>query len=63
LSALDTLAIVRVRDAFSEEDGMLRLVALGLATYCYLQAGLALAAETDTAKQLVGSWKLNSWVI
>ena len=40
---------------------MARLVAFALATYCYLQSGLALAQ--DTAKQLAGSWKLNSWTI
>jgi Lipocalin-like domain len=40
---------------------MVRLVAFALAAYCYLQPGLALAQ--DTAKQLAGSWKLNSWTI
>jgi Lipocalin-like domain len=40
---------------------MARLVAFALATYCYLQPGLALAQ--DAAKQLAGSWKLNSWTI
>jgi hypothetical protein len=40
---------------------MMRLVALVLAAACYLQPGLALAE--DAAKQLAGSWKLNSWVI
>jgi hypothetical protein len=40
---------------------MVRPVALGLAAGCYLQAGLAFAE--DTAKQLAGSWKLNSWTI
>jgi hypothetical protein len=40
---------------------MARLVAFALATYCYLQPGLPLAQ--DTAKQLAGSWKLNSWTI
>jgi hypothetical protein len=40
---------------------MARLVAFALATYCYLQPGLALAQ--DAAKQLAGSWKLTSWTI
>jgi hypothetical protein len=40
---------------------MVRLLAFALVAYCYLQPELALA--DDTAKQLVGSWKLNSWVI
>ena len=40
---------------------MLRLAAFALAAYCYLQPGSALAQ--DTAKQLSGSWKLNSWTI
>jgi Lipocalin-like domain len=40
---------------------MARLVAFAVATYCYLQPGLALAQ--DAAKQLAGSWKLNSWTI
>jgi hypothetical protein len=40
---------------------MVRLLALGVAVYCYLQAGLALAE--DTARQLAGSWKLISWTI
>ena len=40
---------------------MVRVLAFALAAYCYLQPGLA-AAE-DTAKQLAGSWKLNSWTI
>jgi Lipocalin-like domain len=40
---------------------MVRLAALALAAYCYLQPGLALAQ--DTAKQLAGSWKLTSWTI
>jgi hypothetical protein len=38
-----------------------RLLAFALAAYCYLQPGLA-SAE-DTARQLAGSWKLNSWTI
>jgi hypothetical protein len=38
---------------------MARLIPFALATYCYLQPGLPLAQ--DKAKQLVGSWKLNSW--
>jgi hypothetical protein len=42
-------------------DNMARLVAFALATYCYLHPGLAPAQ--DAAKQLVGSWKLNSWTI
>ena len=40
---------------------MVRLLAFALAAYCYLQPGLALAE--DTARQLAGSWKLNSWTI
>lgn len=40
---------------------MVRLLAFVLAAYCYLQPGLALAE--DTARQLAGSWKLNSWTI
>jgi lipocalin-like protein len=43
------------------EDIMARLVAFALIAYCYLQPGLALAQ--DTARQLAGSWKLNSWTI
>jgi Lipocalin-like domain len=38
-----------------------RLVSFGLAAYCYLAPGLALAQ--DTARQLAGSWKLTSWTI
>jgi hypothetical protein len=38
-----------------------RLLAFALAAYCYLQHGLAPAQ--DTARQLTGSWKLNSWTI
>lgn len=40
---------------------MVRLLAFALAAYCFLQPELALAE--DTAKQLAGSWKLNSWTI
>ena len=40
---------------------MMRLVALALAAACCLQPGPALAE--DAAKQLAGSWKLNSWTI
>jgi hypothetical protein len=40
---------------------MVRLVSFALAACCYLQPGFVLA--DDTAKQLVGSWKLRSWVI
>ena len=40
---------------------MVRLFAFALAAYCYLQPELALAE--DTARQLAGSWKLNSWTI
>jgi hypothetical protein len=40
---------------------MVRLLAFALATYCYLQPELALAE--DTARQLAGSWRLNSWTI
>jgi hypothetical protein len=45
----------------SWEDNLVRLLAFALAAYCYLQPGLALAE--DTARQLTGSWKLNSWTI
>jgi hypothetical protein len=38
-----------------------RLLAFALAAYCYLQPSLPLAE--DTARQLAGSWKLNSWTI
>jgi Lipocalin-like domain len=40
---------------------MVRLLAFAMAAYCYLQPGLALAQ--DVAKQLAGSWKLDSWTI
>jgi hypothetical protein len=40
---------------------MVRLLAVALAAYCFLQPELALAE--DTAKQLAGSWKLTSWTI
>jgi hypothetical protein len=40
---------------------MARLVLLALLAYCCLQSGFAHA--DDTAKQLIGSWKLSSWVI
>jgi Lipocalin-like domain len=40
---------------------MVRLFALAVAVYCYLQAGLTFAE--DTATQLAGSWKLTSWTI
>ena len=40
---------------------MVRLLAFALAAYCFLQPELALAE--DTANQLAGSWKLNSWTI
>ena len=40
---------------------MVRLLALALTAYCYLQPELALGE--DTARQLAGSWKLNSWTI
>ena len=40
---------------------MVRLVAFAAAAYCCLQPESALAQ--DTAKQLAGSWKLNSWTI
>jgi Lipocalin-like domain len=40
---------------------MVRLFAIAVAVYCYLQAGLAFAE--DTAAQLAGSWKLTSWTI
>jgi len=40
---------------------VLGLVALALAACCCLQVGHAFAE--DAAKQLAGSWKLNSWTI
>ena len=40
---------------------MVRLFALVLTAYCYLQPGFALA--DDAAKQIVGTWKLTSWLI
>jgi Lipocalin-like domain len=40
---------------------MVRLVAFALAAYGCFQPGLPLAQ--DIAKQLAGSWKLNSWTI
>jgi hypothetical protein len=40
---------------------MMRLLALALTAYCCLQPELALGE--DTARQLAGSWKLNSWTI
>jgi hypothetical protein len=40
---------------------MVRLLAFALAVYCYLQPGSALSE--DTARQLAGSWTLNSWTI
>src|SRR5215475_3473829 len=40
---------------------MMRLVVFALAACCCLQPGFARA--DDAAKQLVGSWKLSSWVI
>ena len=40
---------------------MMRLLALAVAVYCYLEPASALAE--DTARQLAGSWKLNSWTI
>jgi hypothetical protein len=40
---------------------MVRLIVFAVAACCYFQAGFAFA--DDTAKQLVGSWKLRSWVI
>jgi hypothetical protein len=43
------------------KDNMLRLLALAIAVNCNLQPGTAFAE--DTARQLAGSWKLNSWTI
>ena len=40
---------------------MVRLAVFALAVYCYLQPGFALAQ--DTAKQLAGRWKLNTWTV
>jgi len=40
---------------------MVRLLALAIAVFFYLQPGLALAE--DAARQLAGSWKLKSWTI
>ena len=39
----------------------MRLLAIALTAYCFLQPRLALAE--DTARQLAGSWKLTSWTI
>ena len=39
----------------------LHRIAFAFAAYCYLQSGFAMADEA--AKQLVGSWRLTSWVI
>ena len=58
--ALVILATVKVNH-LSWKENMVRLLAFALAAYCFLQPGLALAE--DTAKQLAGSWKLNSWTI
>jgi hypothetical protein len=43
------------------EPRMARLIALALLAYCSLQSGFARA--DDIPKQLIGSWKLSSWVI
>jgi Lipocalin-like domain len=40
---------------------LVRLLAIALTAYCFLQPRLALAE--DTARQLAGSWKLTSWTI
>ena len=40
---------------------MVRLVALGLAAYCYLQPAFGFA--DDAAKLVVGTWRLTSWLI
>jgi len=47
--------------ALSGADTMLRLFAIAFAAHCFLQSGFAHA--DDTAGQLVGSWRLSSWVI
>jgi Lipocalin-like domain len=52
---------VRTFELPFRENNMLRLIAFALAAYCYLQSGFAMADEA--AKQLVGSWRLTSWVI
>jgi hypothetical protein len=41
---------------------MIRLFALALAACCYFHPGFA-RAEEATAKQLVGTWKLDSWQV
>ena len=51
---------VRTYELPFRENNM-RLIAYALAAYCYLQSGFAMADEA--AKQLVGSWRLTSWVI
>jgi lipocalin-like protein len=43
------------------EYNTVRLIAFALAAFCHLQPGLTFAQ--DTAGQLAGSWKLNSWTI
>ena len=40
---------------------MVRFFAFALAACCFLQPEFALAE--DTANQMAGSWKLNSWTI
>jgi hypothetical protein len=52
---------VRTYELPFRENNMLRLIAFALAAYCYLPSGFAMADEA--AKQLVGSWRLTSWVI
>jgi hypothetical protein len=52
---------VRTYELPFRENNMLRLIAFALAANCYLQSGFAMADEA--AKQLVGSWRLTSWVI
>jgi hypothetical protein len=52
---------VRTYELPLRENNILRLIAFALAAYCYLQSGFGMADEA--AKQLVGSWRLTSWVI
>ena len=52
---------VRTYELPFRENTMPRLIAFALVAYCYLQSGFAMADEA--AKQLVGSWRLTSWVI
>src|SRR4051812_19460158 len=61
ISADHTMIAVRTYALAFRENNMLRLIALAFVACCYLQSGFAMADEA--AKQLVGSWRLTSWVI